>query len=116
MLEQEGLLDNVNRVSPRFLQRLQQLGEQKYAGEARGVGLMGAVELVADKVTKEPLPSELQVSERIANKALEKGLICRPLGAAIVLGPPFIITEQQIDEMFDILDDTVSEVLADVGL
>lgn len=74
------------------------------------------MELVADKQTKEPLPGDLQVSERIANKALEKGLICRPLGAAIVLGPPFIITEAQIDEMFDILEETMAEVFADVGL
>lgn len=116
VLEEEGLLDNVNRVSPRFMERLRKLGEHKYAGEARGVGLMGAVELVADKQTKEPLPGDLQVSERIANKALEKGLICRPLGAAIVLGPPFIITEEQIDEMFDILEETMAEVFADVGL
>ena len=116
VLEEEGLLDNVNRVSPRFMERLRKLGEHKYAGEARGVGLMGAVELVADKQTKEPLPGDLQVSERIANKALEKGLICRPLGAAIVLGPPFIITEEQIDEMFDILEETMVEVFADVGL
>ena len=116
VLEEEGLLENVNRVSPRFMERLHRLGEHKYAGEARGVGLMGAVELVADKQTKAPLPGDLQVSERIANKALTKGLICRPLGAAIVLGPPFIITEAQIDEMFDILEETIAEVFADVGL
>jgi adenosylmethionine-8-amino-7-oxononanoate aminotransferase len=77
---------------------------------------MGAVELVGDKATKAQLDSKLQVPERIANKALEKGLICRPLGQAIVLGPPFIITEAQIDEMFSILEETVTEVFADIGL
>ena len=116
VIEDEGLLENVNKVSPRFLERLNKLGEHKYAGEARGVGLMGAVEMVADKITKEPLPSDLQISERIANKALEKGLICRPLGQAIVLGPPFIITEKDVDDIFDILEETVNEVFADVGL
>lgn len=116
VIENEGLLENVTKVSPRFIKRLNKLGEHEYAGEARGVGLMGAVELVADKITKEALPDDLQVSERIANKALEKGLICRPLGAAIVLGPPFIITEAQVDEMFDILEATMEEVFTDVGL
>jgi len=116
VIEEEGLLANVNRVSPRFLERLNKLGEHKYGGEARGVGLMGAVELVADKKTKEALPGDLQVSERIANKALEKGLICRPLGAAIVLGPPFTISEDEIDQIFDILEETMEEVFADVGL
>lgn len=116
VIENEGLLENVKKVSPRFMERLNKLGEHKYAGEARGVGLMGAVELVADKQTKEALPGNLQVSERIANKALEKGLICRPLGAAIVLGPPFTVTEEEIDLIFDILEETMEEVFSDVGL
>ena len=49
-------------------------------------------------------------------EALEKGLICRPLGAAIVLGPPFTITEEEIDQVFDILEETIDEVFTDVGL
>lgn len=116
VIETEGLLENVRRVSPRFLDGLNRLARHKHAGEARGVGLMGAVELVADKATKAPLDGRLQIPERIANKALEKGLICRPLGQAIVLGPPFIITEAQIDTMFDILEETMADVFADVGL
>lgn len=116
VIQNEGLIENVNRVSPRFIEGLHRIGRHKYAGEARGVGLMGAVELVGDKATKAQLDSKLQVPERIANKALEKGLICRPLGQAIVLGPPFIITEAQIDEMFSILEETVTEVFADIGL
>jgi len=116
VIENEGLLENVQKVGPYFQKRLHELGEHKYIGEARGVGLMGALEMVADQKTKEGFPDDLAVSERIANKALDKGLICRPLGPAIVLGPPFIITEEQIDEMFSILETTMSEVFADVGL
>ena len=116
VIEQEDLLGNVNRVSPHFLDRLDRLGQHEYAGEARGVGLMGAVELVEDKATRAALPGHLNVPERIANKALEKGLICRPLGGAVVLGPPFIITHDQIDEIFDGLEETMEEVFTDVGL
>lgn len=116
VIEHEGLLENVSEVSPRFMERLNNLGSHRYAGEARGVGLMGAVELVADKTTKESLPSELQISERIATKALEKGLICRPLGAALVLGPPFICTADDIDQIFDTLENTIKDVFSDVGL
>jgi len=116
VLETEGLLENVNRLSGRFMSGLRQLGEHKYAGEARGVGFMGAVELVADKATKVALDGSYQISERIANKALEKGLICRPLGQAIVLGPPFVMTEVEMDRMFAILADTMTEVFAEVGL
>lgn len=116
VITKEGLLENVQEVSPHFQERLQALGEHKYIGEARGVGLMAALEVVADKETKEALPSELSISERIANKALDNGLICRPLGAAIVLGPPFIITEDQIDFTVDTLEKTMAEVFADVGI
>jgi adenosylmethionine-8-amino-7-oxononanoate aminotransferase len=116
VIENEGLLENVQKVGPYFQQRLRELGEHKYCGEARGVGLMGALELVADQETKEAFPGELALSERIANKALANGLICRPLGAAVVLGPPFIITERQIDDLFSNLEKTMSEVFADVGL
>jgi len=116
VIETEGLLENVNRLSARFMAGLQELGEHKYAGEARGVGFMGAVELVADKTTKAPLDGKLQIPERIANKALQKGLICRPLGQAIVLGPPFIMTEDEMDQMFAILKETMREVFEEVGL
>lgn len=116
VLETEGLLENVNQLAPRFMAGLQDLAQHKYAGEARGVGFMGAVELVADKATKAPLDGRLQISERIANKALEKGLICRPLGQAIVLGPPFIMTEAEMDRMFAILKQTMTEVFAEAGL
>jgi adenosylmethionine-8-amino-7-oxononanoate aminotransferase len=116
ILETEGLLENVNQLSQKFMAGLQELGTHKYAGEARGVGFMGAVELVADKSTKAPLDGKLQIPERIANKALEKGLICRPLGQAIVLGPPFIMTEDEMDQMFAILKETMREVFDEVGL
>jgi adenosylmethionine-8-amino-7-oxononanoate aminotransferase len=81
-------------------------------GEARGVGLMGALEMVADKHAKTPFEGRLEVSERVARQALRNGLICRPLGSAIVLAPPFIITEAQVDELFTTLKHTLDEVWA----
>ena len=58
---------------------------------------------------------KLRISERIANKALEKGLICRPLGASVVLAPSFIITKEELDAMFDMLEETFSAVFAEIG-
>jgi 4-aminobutyrate---pyruvate transaminase len=81
-------------------------------GEARGVGLMGALEMVADKETKAPYPASLEVSERVARQAMKNGLICRPLGPAVVLAPPFIITKEQVDELFRLLRRTLDEVYA----
>ena len=76
---------------------------------------MGALEAVADKATKTPFAGDLSVSERIANTCTDHGLICRPLGQSIVLCPPFIMTDAQMDEMFDKLDAALTRVFAEVG-
>jgi adenosylmethionine-8-amino-7-oxononanoate aminotransferase len=107
----EGVFDNVVTVSPTFQERLRSFGSHPHIGEARGVGLMGALELVADKEKKSAFPPEQPVAEQIANVALEHGLICRPIGQAIVVAPPFIITKGQIDELFDKLEKTIEQVL-----
>ncbi len=107
----EGVFDNVVAVSPQFQSRLRAFAAHPHIGEARGVGLMGALELVGDKEEKAPFPPEQPVAEQIANTALENGLICRPVGQAIVVAPPFIITPGQIDELFDKLGRTLEQVL-----
>lgn len=107
----DGVLDNVIAVSPYFQERLQSFATHQHIGEARGIGLMGALELVGDKDNKTPFPPEQPVAEQIANVALEHGLICRPIGQAIVVAPPFIITKEQIDELFDKLQKTIEQVL-----
>ena len=112
----DGLFDNVVKVSPYFQERLRSFAEHAHIGEARGVGLMGGLELVLDKATKAPFPSDQAVTEKIANAALDNGLICRPVGQAMVLCPPFVISEAQIDEMFDKLQKTVTQVLGAGGV
>lgn len=107
----EGVFDNVVEVSPHFLRRLDALSRHPHVGETRGVGLMGAIELVHDKSDGTPFPPEAAIGERIANTALDHGLICRPIGQAIVLAPPFVITMAEIDELFDKLERTMAEVL-----
>jgi len=76
---------------------------------------MGALEAVKDKATKTPFDASLSVSERIANASTDHGLICRPLGQSIVLAPPFIMTESQMDEMFEKLGKALDAVFAEVG-
>jgi 4-aminobutyrate---pyruvate transaminase len=109
------LLDNVRRLTPRFEAGLRRLAENPNIGEWRGTGLMGALEAVQDKATKTPFPGHLSVSERIANACTDHGLICRPLGQSIVLCPPFVITEAQMDEMFEKLEAALGKVFAEVA-
>jgi adenosylmethionine-8-amino-7-oxononanoate aminotransferase len=111
----EGLAENVRTLTPLFEEGMARLAESPNIGEWRGKGLMGALEAVADKETKRPFDGSLSVSERIANACTDQGLICRPLGQAIVLCPAFILTPAQMDEMFAKLERALKGVFADVA-
>ena len=106
----EGLLDNVKNVSPYFLNRLKEFDEYEHIGETRGIGLMAALEIVKDKSSKKPFDPLMSVGDKVANQSIDNGLICRPLGPSIVLCPPFIITKEQIDTMFNMLHNTLKSV------
>ncbi|OCX64638.1 aminotransferase [Thioclava sp. SK-1] len=111
----EGLADNVNRLSGRMEAGLAEIATSANIGELRGVGYMWALEAVKDRATKTPFDGHLSVSERIANTCTDMGLICRPLGQSVVLCPPFIMTEPQMDEMFEKLDRALKKVFAEVA-
>lgn len=111
----EGLAENVRSLIPDFEAGLARLAEYPHIGEWRGKGLMGALEVVKDKETKMPFDSALSISERIANACTDHGLICRPIGHAIVLCPPFIMTGAQLDEMFEKLEKAVKKVFAEIA-
>lgn len=111
----EGLMENVVALTPKFEAGLAEIANDPNIGEARGKGLMGALEAVADKATKTPFSSDLSVSERIANTCTDYGLICRPLGQSIVLCPPFIMTDSQMDEMFEKLQKALKKVFSEVA-
>ena len=108
--EERDTVGHVRRVAPRFQERLAQLGSSTLVGEARGVGLIGALELVMDKNSKEQYPAEVKAGATLAARAQARGLIVRALpGDVIGICPPLIITEAQIDELFDSLAEAVSE-------
>lgn len=112
LIVEGGLLDNVRRVSVHFHDRLKAFEAHPFIGEVRGIGLMAALEVVRDKASKTPFDSALGVSEAIANAALDNGLICRPLGQAVVLCPPFIITHDELDELFSKLQASLDAVFS----
>ena len=112
--EEERILDHVREIAPQFQRRLAQLGEHPLVGEARGMGLIGAVELVADRQTKASFPLAAGVAARAGQCALAHGVITRALGDTINMCPPLIIEPPQIDALFDgiqaALDDTLEWV------
>jgi adenosylmethionine-8-amino-7-oxononanoate aminotransferase len=112
---EDGLIDNVRALTPMFEEGLRRLAEHRNIGEWRGRGLMGALEMVQDRDTKTPFPGSVSVSERVANACMDEGLICRPLGQAIVLCPPFIFTPADMAEMFGKLEAAMARVFAEVA-
>ena len=100
--EERNMLGHVREVMVPFQNRLSALNEHPLVGEARGAGLIGAVELVADKQTKQPYDPVLKVANQVYMQCLENGLILRalPSGDTVGICPPLIITEQQIHDLF----------------
>ncbi|HSR23610.1 MAG TPA: aminotransferase [Candidatus Eisenbacteria bacterium] len=101
LMEERDVVGHVRRVSVRFQERLRALGEHPLVGEARGVGLLGGVELVADRGARRRFERSLGVGARCAALALEAGLIVRPLGDTLAICPPLIIQPEEVDDLFD---------------
>ncbi|WP_436643030.1 aspartate aminotransferase family protein [Microbaculum sp. FT89] len=100
--ERENIVGKVNAISPTFQSRLKALGEHPLVGEARGLGLIGALELVADKDTRRAFDAKAGVGAKVAAFAEAEGLIVRALGGDIIaLCPPLVISEDEIGELFD---------------
>ncbi|WP_332827335.1 aspartate aminotransferase family protein [Ramlibacter sp.] len=109
--EDERIVDHVRRIMPQFQRRLADLGEHPLVGNARGMGLIGAAELVADKRSKAPFPATAGVAAYAGQRAALHGVLTRALGDNVNVCPPLIIEPAQIDYMFDgihvALDDTL---------
>jgi 4-aminobutyrate--pyruvate transaminase len=88
--------------APQFQARLKALGEHPLVGEARGLGLIGGLELVADKTTKRSFAPQHGVGARAAQFGEAEGLIVRfVLGDVMTLCPPLVISAPETDDMFD---------------
>jgi putrescine aminotransferase len=109
ILEREQLIPHVAKRGEYLRKKLDTLRELPYVGDVRSLGLMAGVEIVADKVTKQRFPSTgLARTASIAKSAREYGLVTRPLlDDILLLAPPFVITEQEIDRAVDALRESI---------
>lgn len=107
--EELNLFSHVEKIAPKFQERVNKLGTFEFVGEARGIGLIAALEIVKNKGTKENFDPYGKVGKQIAEICQKNGLIVRAIGDVIAICPPLIITEEQVDEMFDILEASLTE-------
>jgi len=102
--ERINIVRHVQSVAPVFATRLKALNDHPLVGETRGVGLIGGVELVKNKATKESFDVRKGLGPKVVKFAEEEGLICRAIaGDTIALCPPLIIDGAGVNEMFDAL-------------
>jgi len=98
--EDEGIVAHVGALAPAFHAGLRGLAERPWVGHVRSVGLIGALELMADKAARTPFAAERKAGPRFAALALEQGLIVRAMGDTIGLCPPLIITQAELADLF----------------
>ena len=117
ILEQEDIVANALKTGAYFQQRLREtFSGHPLVGEARGEGLLGALEFVADKSTKQRFDASLKVGPRVAAACLEQGLIARAMPHGDILGfaPPLIVSPADIDRIIELTGKAVDKVTGEL--
>jgi 4-aminobutyrate--pyruvate transaminase len=100
--ETDDVVGHVRRVAPRLQAGLQRFAGHPIVGQARGLGLIGALELAKDPATRTPFDPKLGVGAYFVRRAQDHGLILRVLGGDVIaFSPPLIISEPEIDSMLE---------------
>jgi adenosylmethionine-8-amino-7-oxononanoate aminotransferase len=114
ILEEERLVERAAWLGERALALLAPLCARPDVGDLRGRGLLLGLEIVADKATRRSFPRRERRAEAVAARAFAAGLVTYPSGGfsaedgdVLLLAPPFVITEEQLAEMADILGDAL---------
>jgi putrescine aminotransferase len=117
ILQDEKIVDTVRTdTGPYLHERWHALGAHPLVGEARIVGMMGALELVPAKPARPYFPDRGAVGQMTRDIALENGLILRATNDAMLLSPPLVISRAQIDELFDKAWKSLDQAAARLGM
>ena len=113
ILREENILENA-RETAKFLtaEMTKAFGDNKNVGEIRHIGLIHAVELVKGRTKKEPFAANNRTGYAVYRRALEKGLLLRPLGDVIYFNPPLTITKDELKTAVKIAEESVTEILS----
>jgi adenosylmethionine-8-amino-7-oxononanoate aminotransferase len=117
-IAQNNLFERVESAGRELRAALEPLAQLSVVGDIRGMGLLQGIEIVRDRATREPFPPEAHISNRIAEDAMESGVITYPMqgsvdgrrGDHILLAPPFTISSQQIQMIACALSKALGEL------
>jgi adenosylmethionine-8-amino-7-oxononanoate aminotransferase len=124
VIRRDGLLKNVVAMGGHLQRRLEErFANHHHVGDIRGRGLFRSVELVADRDTKAPFAPQPKLHVQVKREAMARGLMVYPMGGNIdgvngdivLLAPPFIVTEGQVDVIVERLGDAIDVAIASVG-
>ena len=102
ILRDEGIVERVrNDIGPYLQQLWAELADHPLVGEARGVGLIGALELVRDKTTRQNFADPGEVGTLCRDICISNGLVMRAVRDSMIIAPPLIMTRAHIDELID---------------
>lgn len=115
IMREEKLTDYVKQEAAPYLQKkIAELAEHRLVGEVRGVGLLGAIELVKDKATRERFPDKGTTGSLCRDFCVSNGLVMRAVGDTMIMSPPLVISKTEIDEMvgkiWTVLDQTAEQL------
>jgi adenosylmethionine-8-amino-7-oxononanoate aminotransferase len=120
VIRRDNLLENVRAMGAHLTRRLsERFGNHHHVGDIRGRGLLQAIEFVADRGAKEPFDPALKLNARLKQEAMARGLMTYPMGGTIdgrrgdhvLLAPPFIVTEHDVDAIVERLGEAVDAAM-----
>ncbi|TRO39993.1 aspartate aminotransferase family protein [Pseudomonas sp. ALS1131] len=102
ILKEEGIVERVKAETAPYLQkRLRELADHPLVGEVRGVGMLGAIELVRDKATRKRFSGDVGVGMVCRGHCFNNGLIMRAVGDTMIIAPPLVISQAEVDELVE---------------
>jgi len=109
IIEERDLIGHVQRLTPVFQRRLREFEDHPLVGNVRGVGLVGGIELVANKATRQPFASPGTLGGYVFKQAHKHGLIIRAIYDTIAFCPPLITTDDDVDAIFNAFAKTLDD-------
>ncbi len=114
IIEERNLVANAREVGVHMHKRLAKLASHDLVGEVRGVGLLAAMELVADKSAKTPWGTIGALGSLVSGLLQQNGVISRNMGDSLAFCPPLIINDKQVDDIFDAIEKPLDEAAKQV--
>lgn len=115
VLMEKGLIRNSEIVGEYLKDKLEELRPLEVVGNVQGRGLLAGIEFVKDTVTKEQFPDEVAFGFMVGDECQKRGLLLRPDVHELAFSPPLIMNKQEIDEMMDIVRESIQAALSRIG-